>query len=40
MFKLFAYVTSGIAAIAALASSGACWAVWLDEPEMPKSLLK
>lgn len=38
--KLFATVISALGAFFALTTSGACFITWLDEPEMPKSLLK
>lgn len=38
--KLFAKVTAAIGTFIALTASGACWITWLDEPTMPKSLIK
>lgn len=29
-----------LGAVATAAGAGACWLVWLDEPEMPSSLIK
>ena len=40
MGKLFAFAVSVIAGIAAVASTGACWVAWIDEPVMPESLIR
>lgn len=38
--KLFATVISALGAFFALTTSGACFISWLDEAEMPESLVK
>ena len=38
--KLFATVTSAIGAFLATIATAGCIVVYLDEPEMPESLLK
>ena len=38
--KLFANLTGFLGDIVARTTSGACWWTFLDEEEMPKSLLK
>lgn len=41
MFKsLFASFISFIGLNAANVGSQACWALWLDEPQLPKNLIK
>lgn len=41
MFKsLFASLMSMIGMSAAEVGSQGCWALWADEPKMPKSLIK
>ena len=40
MSKLFALVTSGLGAITAAVSMGGCLIAFIDEPEMPESLIK
>lgn len=38
--KLFATVFAALGSFFALTTSGACWFGWVDEPEMPESLIK
>lgn len=38
--KLFATVISALGAFFALTTSGACWISFIDEPEMPESLIR
>lgn len=39
MRKLFAGAAAVIGAFIALASTAGCWVVYVDEPEMPESML-
>lgn len=40
MEKLFASILKFIGVSGANSATTACWVWWLDEPEMPKSLIK
>jgi len=38
--KLFATVFAALGSFIALTTSGACWLFWMDETEMPESLIR
>ena len=40
MKKYFATIMAAVATLIAATASGACWITWIDEPKMPKSLIK
>ena len=39
MRKLFAGAAAVLGAFIALASTAGCWSIYVDEPEMPESML-
>ena len=39
MRKLFAGAAALVGAFIALASTAGCWVIYVDEPEMPESML-
>lgn len=39
MGKLFASIGAFLGTIVALTSTGACWGIWVEEAEMPESLI-
>lgn len=39
MRKLFAGAAAVLGAFIALASTAGCWVIYVDEPEMPESML-
>lgn len=40
MSKLFSRIFTAIASLGAGAGTTGCYVIWLDEPEMPKSLIE